>query len=45
MLLVYEYEEATDQVAVVTIQDSRSAIAATARKPSGEDVLSNARRP
>jgi hypothetical protein len=29
MLLVYEYDEAADQVAVVTIQDSRSARAAT----------------
>jgi plasmid stabilization system protein ParE len=29
MLLVYAYDEASDQVSVVTIQDSRSARAAT----------------
>jgi len=29
MLVVYEYDEATDQVSVITIQDSRSARAAT----------------
>lgn len=29
MLLVYEYDEATDRVGVVTIQDARSARAAT----------------
>ena len=29
MLIVYVYDEATDRVAVVTIQDARSAIAAT----------------
>ena len=29
MLIVYVYDEATDQVSVVTIQDSRSAGAAT----------------
>ena len=32
MLLVYEYNEAADQVSVVTIQDSRSARAATAER-------------
>lgn len=32
MLLVYAYDEGTDQVAVVTIQDSRSARAATAAR-------------
>ena len=32
MLVVYGYDEATDQVSVVTIQDSRSARAATARR-------------
>jgi hypothetical protein len=31
MLLVYEYDETTDQVSVVTIQDVRSAGAATSR--------------
>jgi hypothetical protein len=29
MLIVYVYDEATDRVAVVTIQDARSAVAAT----------------
>lgn len=29
MLLVYRYEESSDEVAVVTIQDSRTATAAT----------------
>ena len=29
MLIVYVYDEATDRVAVLTIQDSRSAVAAT----------------
>ena len=29
MLLVYEYDEATDQVSIVTIRDARSAQAAT----------------
>jgi plasmid stabilization system protein ParE len=32
MLLVYEYDEASDQVSVVTIPDSRSARAATAAR-------------
>ena len=32
MLLVYEYDEALDVVGVVTIQDSRSAQAATAKR-------------
>jgi hypothetical protein len=32
MLLVYEYDEATDEVSVVTIQDARSARAATTRR-------------
>jgi hypothetical protein len=32
MLLVYQYSEATEQVSVVTIQDSRSARAATAQR-------------
>lgn len=32
MLLVYEYDEATDQVSVVTIQDSRSARAAPTQR-------------
>jgi hypothetical protein len=32
MLLVYEYDETTDQVSVVTIQDARSARAATSRR-------------
>jgi hypothetical protein len=31
MLLVYEYDETTDHVSVVTIQDVRSARAATSR--------------
>jgi hypothetical protein len=31
MLLIYEYDETTDQVSVVTIQDSKSARAATGR--------------
>jgi hypothetical protein len=29
MLIVYVYDEASDRVAVVTIQDARSAVAAT----------------
>ena len=32
MLLVYEYDEATDEVSVVTIQDARSARAASSRR-------------
>ncbi len=32
MLLVYEYDEARDQISVVTIQDSRSARAATGHR-------------
>jgi hypothetical protein len=31
MLLVYEFDEAREQISVVTIQDSRSARAATGR--------------
>ncbi len=31
MIIVYEYDETTDRVAVVTVQDGRSASAATAR--------------
>ena len=31
LLLVYEYDETTDRTSLVTIQDSRSARAATAR--------------
>ena len=32
MLLIYEYDETTDQVSVVTIQDARSARAATGQR-------------
>ncbi len=32
MFLVYEYDETTDEVGIVTIQDSRSAHAATAQR-------------
>jgi plasmid stabilization system protein ParE len=32
MLLVYEYDEASDEVSVVTIQDSRSSRAATTQR-------------
>jgi hypothetical protein len=32
MLLVYEYDETKDEVGVATIQDSRSARAATSRR-------------
>lgn len=32
MLLIYEYDETNDMVGVVTIQDSRSARAATAQR-------------
>lgn len=32
MLLVYEYDEASDQVSIITIQDSRSAWATTAER-------------
>lgn len=32
MLLVYQFDETSDQVSVVTIQDSRSARAATAQR-------------
>lgn len=32
MLLVYEYDEASDQVSIITIQDSRSARATTAER-------------
>jgi hypothetical protein len=32
MLMVYAYDEETDEVAVVTIQDARSARAATSRR-------------
>ena len=32
MLLIYEYDEAIDQVSVVTIQDARSARAATGQR-------------
>lgn len=35
MLLVYEYDEGTDQVGVVTVQDSRSARSATSSDRSG----------
>jgi hypothetical protein len=33
MLLVYDYDEETDRVAVVTIQDARSARASTSTRP------------
>ena len=29
MLVVYEYDEAQDRVAIITVQDARSAVAAT----------------
>jgi plasmid stabilization system protein ParE len=32
MLLIYQYDEANDRVAIVTIQDSRSARAATGQR-------------
>jgi len=32
MLLVYEYDEAKDEVGVVTVQDARSAVAATSQR-------------
>jgi plasmid stabilization system protein ParE len=32
MLVVYEYDETTDRVSVVTVQDARSARAATSRR-------------
>jgi hypothetical protein len=45
MLVVYVYEEASDRVAVVTIQDARSARAATSRvqPAAGADSARSAR--
>lgn len=34
MLIIYRYEVLTDEVAVLTIQDSRTATAVTSTKPT-----------